>query len=170
MSTLYRALLVRCYHSVPDPHSYRDVLPYNDKPITSRPVTPSISLPARRILRRVIVALLVGTALTLSWYFGFLHEPAVTAQLWLGAERPPLYERFHVTELALPQHNLDLPYPEGRSGKYLRFVKHSTGEVLVPHTSLDRIHQLVLVTDLGWNNVMQELMVNALAAYVVNRT
>lgn len=29
---------------------------------------------------------------------------------------------------AYPQHNLDLPFPEGRTGKYLRFKVHSNGE------------------------------------------
>src|ERR1700754_2092864 len=33
----------------------------------------------------------------------------------------PKYDRFIVAERALPQHNMDLPFPEGKDGKYVKF-------------------------------------------------
>ena len=41
---------------------------------------------------------------------------------------PPLYGGYRLRELKLPQHNLDLPYPEGRDGKYLWLSEHVRGE------------------------------------------
>ena len=40
---------------------------------------------------------------------------------------PPLYSGYRLRELALPQHNLDLPYPEGRNGKYIWISEHVHG-------------------------------------------
>jgi hypothetical protein len=50
---------------------------------------------------------------------------------------PPKYERLRQWEDNLPQHNLDLPFPEGRTGRYVRFS-----------------NQIVM---LGWNNVLNEM-------------
>lgn len=52
---------------------------------------------------------------------------------------PPKYESMRKWEENLPQHNLDLPFPEGRSGRYVRFS-----------------NQIVM---LGWNNVFNEVFV-----------
>ena len=41
---------------------------------------------------------------------------------------PPLYERFHTAELALPQHDALLPLPEGRHGRYLWIANHASSE------------------------------------------
>jgi hypothetical protein len=49
---------------------------------------------------------------------------------------PPSYEALRKWEDELPQHNLDLPFPEGRTGRYVKF---ST--------------QMNLV---GWNNCLNE--------------
>ncbi|KAE9389245.1 hypothetical protein BT96DRAFT_968007 [Gymnopus androsaceus JB14] len=56
---------------------------------------------------------------------------------------PPTYEKLKKWEDDLPQHNLDLPYPEGRTGRYIRM--------------------------LGWNNVFNELLMNAHLAYESKR-
>src|SRR5882757_10370931 len=40
---------------------------------------------------------------------------------------PPLFPQYHLSELALPQHNPDLPYPEGRTGKYIWLSEHTHG-------------------------------------------
>jgi hypothetical protein len=50
---------------------------------------------------------------------------------------PPLYKELYEWEDNLPQHNLDLPLPEGRHGRYLKFSNQIKG--------------------LGWNNVLNEL-------------
>lgn len=55
---------------------------------------------------------------------------------------PPTYEKMIEQERALPQHNIDLPYPEGRNGLYLKFSSQIQG--------------------LGWNNVFNEVYVSSL--------
>ena len=50
---------------------------------------------------------------------------------------PPAYERLKKWEMDLPQHDLDLPFPEGRTGRYVLFKNQITG--------------------LGWNNVLNEV-------------
>ncbi|CAE6452544.1 unnamed protein product, partial [Rhizoctonia solani] len=49
----------------------------------------------------------------------------------------------------LPQHNLSAPYPEGKSGRYLRFSNQVWGT--------------------GWNNVLQERLLNTILAYSAGR-
>ena len=41
--------------------------------------------------------------------------------------RPPLYPELTVAELALPQHNEDLPSPEGKNARFVRFSNQSPG-------------------------------------------
>ncbi|KAF8645181.1 hypothetical protein AX16_008008 [Volvariella volvacea WC 439] len=62
---------------------------------------------------------------------------------------PPTYERLREWEDNLPQHNPDLPYPEGRTGRYVKFSNQ--------------------IKMLGWNNVFNELLMNALLAYKTKR-
>ncbi|KAI0777730.1 hypothetical protein BD413DRAFT_519148 [Trametes elegans] len=62
---------------------------------------------------------------------------------------PPLYARFHAAELALPQHDASLAFPEGRDGRYLWVANHAS--------------------KCGWGNAMQELFLNAYLAYRSNR-
>jgi hypothetical protein len=50
---------------------------------------------------------------------------------------PPSYEQLRKWEKSLPQHNLDLPYPEGKTGRYVKFT--------------------VQIQQLGWNNCLNEL-------------
>lgn len=50
---------------------------------------------------------------------------------------PPTYQRLKQWENNLPQHNLDLPFPEGRTGRYVLFKNQITG--------------------LGWNNELNEV-------------
>ncbi|KAF9506719.1 hypothetical protein BS47DRAFT_1367182 [Hydnum rufescens UP504] len=63
---------------------------------------------------------------------------------------PPLYPDLQDEERRLPQHNLDLPYPEGRSAKMLRFGNQIWG--------------------LGLNNQLQETLLNTYIAYLAQRT
>ena len=49
------------------------------------------------------------------------------ANTWrLTADIPPDYRAWHEFELALPQNNPDLPYPQGKTGKYARVSNHVT--------------------------------------------
>jgi len=70
---------------------------------------------------------------------------------WPSTSRlPPLYEEWRLKELALPQHNPDLPLPEGRHGKYVWISEH--------------------VRAAGWGNALQEHFVNGLLAYESGRS
>ncbi|KAF8645215.1 hypothetical protein AX16_008042 [Volvariella volvacea WC 439] len=62
---------------------------------------------------------------------------------------PPTYRRLKRWEWELPQHNLDLPYPEGRTGRYVKFTSQ--------------------VKELGWNNVLNEVLMCAHLAYASDR-
>lgn len=67
-------------------------------------------------------------------------QPSDGTEGWKGGDLMgpgPDYERFTLAEQALPQHNLDLPFPEGKTGRYVRFS-----------------NQMNLI---GWNNVLSEL-------------
>ena len=55
----------------------------------------------------------------------------------IDLDRPPEYKRLKRWEMDLPQHNLDLPFPEGRTGRYVLFKNQVVG--------------------LGWNNVLNEV-------------
>ncbi|KAK7054400.1 hypothetical protein VNI00_003594 [Paramarasmius palmivorus] len=62
---------------------------------------------------------------------------------------PPTWERLRKWEDELPQHNLELPFPEGKNGRFVRFSNQ--------------------VKQLGWNNVLNEVLMNAHLAYVSGR-
>ncbi|OCH92998.1 hypothetical protein OBBRIDRAFT_790721 [Obba rivulosa] len=112
---------------------------------------------APRLSRRYARLALVGLLSLLS--FAFLHSfnpipPAHVHPLNVTLDEevhalPPLYEAWHARELALPQHNVDLPFPEGRDGRYLWMPNHV-------HAS-------------GWGNAMQELLLNSYLAYKSGR-
>ncbi|KAI0033002.1 hypothetical protein K488DRAFT_85300 [Vararia minispora EC-137] len=75
----------------------------------------------------------------------------IYANSWrLHAEIPPTYRAWHEEELVLPQNDPALPYPQGRTGKYVRVANH--------------------VSKLGWGNVMQEMILNAHMALKSGRT
>ncbi|KAI0245903.1 hypothetical protein BJV78DRAFT_1136456 [Lactifluus subvellereus] len=67
-----------------------------------------------------------------------------------GGRRPPRFYEWHDREKQLPQHDPDLPYPQGREGRYIRFSNQVWG--------------------MGWGNAMQELLLNAHLAYLAKRT
>jgi len=85
----------------------------------------------------VLIALVVLTAHKLDLL-------AVRVQPELPQE-PPLYSDYHQRELALPQHNPNLPYPEGRSGRYLWIANKVNG--------------------VGWGNALQEFLLNSYLAH-----
>ncbi|KAJ3997930.1 hypothetical protein F5050DRAFT_1874178 [Lentinula boryana] len=62
---------------------------------------------------------------------------------------PPSWSQLKQWEEDLPQHNLDLPFPEGRTGRYVKFSNQ--------------------IKMLGWNNVFNELLMNSYLAYESKR-
>lgn len=54
-------------------------------------------------------------------------------------DSPPSWDVLRQRELNLPQHNLDLPFPEGKNGRYVKFSNQ--------------------IRRSGWNNVFTELYV-----------
>ncbi|KAI0635224.1 hypothetical protein C8Q77DRAFT_1106760 [Trametes polyzona] len=87
---------------------------------------------------------------TLLILLGILAGAAVVVFVYiLNIPLPPLYSRFHEAELALPQHDASLPFPEGREGRYLWVANHAS--------------------KCGWGNAMQELFLNAYLAYRSDR-
>ncbi|KAI6108778.1 hypothetical protein EDD16DRAFT_1694730 [Pisolithus croceorrhizus] len=128
------------------------VLPvsHSDLRLPSRPYF------TKRSARVLLILALVSCALVV-FRLGHSTRDDASQYLYLGAMEdnstenglPPLYESYHDYERHLPQHNLSLPYPEGRDAKFFWAANHV-------HSS-------------GWGNSMQELLVNALLSHTVNR-
>ena len=55
----------------------------------------------------------------------------------MNLDIPPRYLNVYEEERRLPQHNLSLPFPEGATGRYVKFTSQ--------------------INMLGWNNVLNEL-------------
>ena len=78
-----------------------------------------------RRVTRLLVSILVSLAfLGLYSLLEFDDDSWTPSNLPWQERLPPLYRKYRLRELALPQHNLDLPYPEGRDGKYLWMSEH----------------------------------------------
>ncbi|THH18168.1 hypothetical protein EW146_g2770 [Bondarzewia mesenterica] len=69
---------------------------------------------------------------------------------------PPNYYDWYEREKQLPQHDVSLPYPQGREGKYLWIANHIVAVACAG-------------AGLGWGNAMQEAMLNAHLAYMSRR-
>ncbi|KAK7023081.1 hypothetical protein R3P38DRAFT_3536840 [Favolaschia claudopus] len=76
-------------------------------------------------------------------------KPAKEEEPVLKLPGPPTYETLKKWEDDLPQHNLDLPFPEGKTGRYVKFS-----------------NQMNFV---GWNNCLNERLMNAHLAYMSKR-
>ncbi|KIL62346.1 hypothetical protein M378DRAFT_12930 [Amanita muscaria Koide BX008] len=74
----------------------------------------------------------------------------ISAPYLIQLKLPPLYESFRYREDNLSHYDADAPYPNGRHAKYIFFANHQRG--------------------VGWGNVMQELLLNALLAYTIKRS
>ncbi|KAL1742710.1 hypothetical protein HDZ31DRAFT_75337 [Schizophyllum fasciatum] len=105
---------------------------------------------ARNLRRSVALALGAAFVLLVTVLALVCHKRAEG-----DAEEPPLlggppdWASVRAYEAALPQHNPNLTFPEGASGRYLKF----TCEVQL----------------LGWNNVLNERLMNAHLAYASKR-
>ncbi|PPQ68117.1 hypothetical protein CVT26_005738 [Gymnopilus dilepis] len=77
--------------------------------------------------------------------FSYSHRPADNKY-----DRPPTYTELREWEMKLPQHSLDLPFPEGKTGRYVLF-------------SNSRAHPV------GWNNKLNDMLMNTWLAHASNR-
>ncbi|KZT33630.1 hypothetical protein SISSUDRAFT_992852 [Sistotremastrum suecicum HHB10207 ss-3] len=68
--------------------------------------------------------------------------------LWNGGV-PPLFSEYYELEKSLGQHNLSLPFPEGKNGRFVRFTNRVTGH--------------------GLNNILQETLALSHLAYASRR-
>ncbi|KAA1478230.1 hypothetical protein DENSPDRAFT_809563 [Dentipellis sp. KUC8613] len=134
------------------PWSRADTLPYAERP-RSRTPTPT-TLPRRHL--RVLSFLFVCISFLGLFLFIYRQEtpqaPHIAVPLPLATPSesplPPMFGEWYERERQFPQHNPDLPYPQGREGRYLYMANHLWG--------------------LGWGNAMQEAILNAHLAYVAN--
>ncbi|KAF9005523.1 hypothetical protein BDQ17DRAFT_1399176 [Cyathus striatus] len=97
--------------------------------------------------------LLIG-AVSLFFTYRYLHSHgrgdnglifSMNPETVVDLDVPPTWEELKKWERELPQHNLDLPFPEGKTGRYVYFKSE--------------IYQL------GWNNVLNERLMNTYLAY-----
>ncbi|KAF7965096.1 hypothetical protein HWV62_45727 [Athelia sp. TMB] len=93
-----------------------------------------------------LAAVIILSICAVSVYHVFLFTQAKMNAM----RKPPLYERYHRYEAELPQHNPELPAPEGKDAKFFWASNHVHGS--------------------GWGNAMQELLVLAHLAYVTKRS
>ncbi|KAI9432216.1 hypothetical protein H4582DRAFT_1122671 [Lactarius indigo] len=129
-----------------------------DKSVPSTFRVPSISTVPRRA-RGTFFAFLFLAAITLFYLRSIkISSGSVPTDLLPflqdlppseGGSNPPRFYQWHEREKQLPQHDPDLPYPQGREGRYIRFSNQIFG--------------------LGWGNAMQEFLFNAHLAYLSNR-
>lgn len=84
---------------------------------------------------------------------------------------PPRFLEWHDREKQLPQLDPNLPYPQGREGRYIRFSNHVWGAFpqSIPVLFLSRDSTGDTFEGLGWGNIMQELLLNAHLAYLSKR-
>lgn len=88
-----------------------------------------------------------GTALI----YGYLPaDPSTDFSRRGNVKYPPTWGRMDKFQKDLPQHDLDLPFPEGRTGRYVKFSNQ--------------------IRQLGWNNCLNEMLMNNVLAYETNRS
>ncbi|KEP46874.1 GDP-fucose protein O-fucosyltransferase [Rhizoctonia solani 123E] len=93
-------------------------------------------------------ALLLLFTFTSFFYWGDLELFAFPEKSAWSSDATNFDEIF-IREAQLPQHNLSARYPEGRDGRFLRFSNQVWG--------------------VGWNNLLQERLLNTILAYESNR-
>ena len=100
----------------------------------------------RRLFCSLLLLLLVLSALvTLSFFFDLETItkdalPDYVSLLLPDRDSPPKYKKLRKWIHDLPQHDLNLPFPEGRNGRYVKFTCQ--------------------VQQLGWNNLLNEVCVS----------
>lgn len=78
---------------------------------------------------RLLVFLFLSSSAFVWFYSRHIGEdlPAF-GDITVDYSLPPLYEAYHDYERHLPQHNLSLPFPEGRDAKFFWVPNHVTSE------------------------------------------
>lgn len=82
-----------------------------------------------RRFRGPLFCLVVLVAISILFHLGHFFNSIPDDMLILlqdlltpeGGWYPPRFLKWHDREKRLPQHDLDLPYPQGRKGRYVRF-------------------------------------------------
>lgn len=84
--------------------------------------------------RRKFFTLLAGAVVVIFW----LKFASIAVQVMTcDSDPPPDWNWLYEWEDNLPQHNLDLPFPEGKEGRYVHFANQ--------------------VQQYGWNNQLNEM-------------
>jgi hypothetical protein len=101
----------------------------------SSPFRPHTILPRRS--RGPFFGLLIFATITFFFhhnYFSTTPTPEDDILIFLdglpqpeGGSHPPRFYEWHDREKSLPQHDPDLPYPQGREGRYIRFSNQVAG-------------------------------------------
>lgn len=111
-----------------------------------------------------IRGIILWTALLVALVYG-------TVKLWqkwsYERNKPPLYEEYHRAELALPQHDTNNAFGNGK--KYLWVNNHVSGECL-NNASRGLSLLRVCVQGLGWGNYLEDLIMNGQVAYSSRRS
>lgn len=84
--------------------------------------------------RRTSFILLIAVLATITFIFRW---QSFTIPDEMDTTFPPSWEKLQQWERDLPQHNLELPFPEGKNGRYVKFNNQ--------------------IRMLGWNNVFNEM-------------
>jgi hypothetical protein len=109
------------------------------------------SLPSRlptRPLHRVLLLTAVTSFVLLATWRHDLYLPTKTIDA-VVMPPPAHHDRLRALERSLPQHNLNLPFPEGRTGRYIWFNVQPRGQ--------------------GWNNILAQQCVAALALFLCDK-
>ncbi|ESK93147.1 ATP:ADP antiporter [Moniliophthora roreri MCA 2997] len=115
-------------------------------------------LTSKRYSRILLVSIFCFATVVVLWHvepaerieFGSVQYSVLPAQDPLGdGSLPPLYEQYHEYERNLPQHDMELPAPDGKSARFIFSANHAWGS--------------------GWGNTLQEMIMNAHLAYATKR-
>ncbi|KAF5314758.1 hypothetical protein D9611_007178 [Ephemerocybe angulata] len=128
---------------LPFPNTVAESKPFSQR---SHIWQPRLSLPGRSIWF-LTPRILIFVGICLVWSHLYVSPAAPGPDLDLNA--PPLYADLIDFQAHLPQHNLSLPFPEGASGRYVKFSSQA--------------HEV------GWNNVLTDIALLAFLAYKSQR-
>lgn len=103
----------------------------------------------RRPVTLVFTLIMAGVVLWLTRYYDLVVNNVPSPVTIVDTDRPPNYDWLRQWEHDLPQHNLSLPAPEGKAGRYVKFSSQT---------------QM-----LGWNNVLGVVLMDAHLAHESGR-
>ncbi|KAK0185715.1 hypothetical protein F5146DRAFT_1071206 [Armillaria mellea] len=103
----------------------------------------------RRPVTLAFTLVMAGMVLWLMRYYGLVVKHVPFTVTVVDPDHPPNYDWLRQWEHDLPQHNLSLPAPEGKAGRYVKFSSQT---------------QM-----LGWNNVLGVVLMDAHLAHESGR-